>query len=142
MSEAAPSREEGARWLSRAVGLPVAVAVLIVVWFVPFGGLDLITRRTLALMFFTIVLWITRPWAPALTGMLFTILAWLLGLARQEVAFSGFSSSTPWFVWAALTVALAVKETRLDVRLAHTLLKRIPASSAGVLAARGTSRRR
>ena len=64
--------------MSRAAGLPVAVAVLTVVWFVPFGGLDLITRRTLALMFFTIVLWITRPWAPALTGMLFMILAWLL----------------------------------------------------------------
>ncbi len=118
----------------KIVGFPLAVVVFLAVWFVPLVGMDEITRHTLALMFFTIVLWITRPWMPALTGMLFMVLAWLFGLADREVALSGFSSSTPWFIWGALMLALAVRETKLDVRLAYTLLKKLPASSKGLIA--------
>ena len=53
----------------KRVGFPLALAVFATVWLVPLTGLDTLTRQTLALLFATIVLWITRPFMPAVTGM-------------------------------------------------------------------------
>ena len=120
--------------LMQKLGFPIALLIFIIMWFVPIPGMDEITRRTLGLMFFTVTLWVTRPVLPALSAMLFMVLAWGLKIAPFKDAFSGFTNTTTWFVWAALIIALAVKEQKLGLRLACFLATKIPASTKGMLA--------
>ena len=119
--------------MMKKLGFPIAILIFVLAWFVPFAGMDELTRRSLGLMLFTVTLWITRPIVPSLAAMLFMVLAWLLNIAPFKTAFSGFSQTTTWFIWAALIIALAVKETRLGLRLARFLATKTPASSKGLL---------
>jgi len=119
--------------LAAKLGFPIAIAIFAFMWFVPLEGMDELTRKTLGLMLFTVVLWITRPIFPALTALLFMIIAWGLELTIFKTAFSGFTNTTAWFVWGALVIAFAIKETRLDLRFARFLATKTPASTKGVL---------
>lgn len=118
----------------KIVGLIIAVAIFLIFWFFPVvSGMKIEQQRVLGLLLFTITLWVSRPWMPALTGMMFMILAWGLGLAKDSVALYGFSDSTPWFIWGGLLLALAVKETNLHLRIAYNLLGRVAPSTKAVM---------
>jgi len=115
-------------------GFISAVLVFLILWFVPIiPNMVQFQQRVLALMAFTIICWITRPWMPALTAMLFVILAWGLGIADENIALYGFSNTTPWFIWGGLLMALAVKETGLHLRLSYNLLAKAAPTTMGVM---------
>lgn len=125
---------KGPSGLKKIVSLLIAVALFLIIWYVPMLDLKELPRHVVALLAFTVTCWVLKPWAPPLTAMLFMLLAWLLGLAKDApAALWGFSQSTPWFIWGGLIMALAVKETKLHIRIAYSLLKIVPPSTAGVL---------
>jgi anion transporter len=119
----------------KIIGFVVAVGLFALLWLVPIiPNMPMDQQHVLALLAFTITCWITRPWMPALTGMMFIILAWGLGLADEKAALYGFSDSTPWFIWGGLLMALAVRTTNLHLRIAYSLLSKTSASTQGVIA--------
>jgi ferredoxin len=119
----------------KIIGFVVAVGLFILLWLVPIiPNMPMEQQHVLALLAFTITCWITRPWMPALTGMLFILLAWGLGLADEKAALYGFGDSTPWFIWGGLLMALAVRTTKLHLRIAYLLLSKTSASTQGVIA--------
>lgn len=120
--------------LKKIIGFAVSVILFLLLWFFPvIPNMPMGQQHVLALLAFTITCWITRPWMPALTGMLFIILAWGLGLADDKAALYGFGDSTPWFIWGGLLMALGVRTTGLHLRISYSLLAKASATTKGVI---------
>src|SRR5919108_469148 len=67
------------------------------IWLLPLG-LEPLAHRALAIVSLMLVYWMTEVLDHGLTALLGCLLFWLLHVAPPAVAFSGFSTATPWFV--------------------------------------------
>ena len=121
-------------------GLIVAVAALLVVLLLPTpAALPVAGHRTLAILAFAVVVWMTEALDYAVSGVVIAVLlAFLLGLAPDPanpkvllgtsralgIAFAGFSNTALVLVAAALFLAAAMTTTRLDKRIALSVLSR------------------
>jgi anion transporter len=109
--------------LSAALG-PIAG---ILIWLTPLG-LDPIAQKALAIVAFMIVYWITEPIDHAITAIIGCYLFWVLNVARFSLAFSGFVSTTPWFLLGALLMGQAASRAGLAKRLAYIVILKVGTS--------------
>jgi sodium-dependent dicarboxylate transporter 2/3/5 len=109
----------------KIIGILVALILYFVILNIQISGMNNEIRELLAILSAAIVLWITRPIPIYLTGILIPIIAWATGFVTFEVAFSGFSGTTFWFLFAALGLAGCIRESGVARRVALLLLSRI-----------------
>ena len=106
-------------------GILIAIVLYFVILNLQISGMNNEIRELLAILSAAIVLWITRPIPIYLTGILIPVIAWATGFASFEVAFSGFSGTTFWFLFAALGLAGCIRVSGVARRVALLLLSRI-----------------
>ncbi|MCJ7769383.1 MAG: anion permease, partial [Dehalococcoidales bacterium] len=113
-------------WKNR-VKLAGAIAGIII--FFIFRGLNIPgmgpeAQGLIALLLAAVIFWLTTPIPMYLTGLLIAVIPWALGLVPINIAFSGFSSNTFWFLFAALGIAGCINESGVARRIALWLISR------------------
>jgi anion transporter len=117
---------------STSVKLLLGPGVGLLVWCLPLDA-DPMAHKALAIMAFLVMYWITEPLDYGVTALLGCYLFWTLGGMKFSVAFSGFASSTPWFVLGMILLGQAAATTGLAERLGLSVIRRIGVSSGKVL---------
>ena len=128
-------------WARTNWGLVAAVVALLVVLLLPTpAALPIAGHRTLAILSFAVIIWMTEAVDYAVSAVLIAVLmAFLLGLSPDPanpkilmgtsralgLAFSGFSSTALALVASALFLAAAMSITGLDRRIALVILSRV-----------------
>lgn len=139
----------GRSWLRSNWGLLVAIAVLVAVLLLPTPqGLSVAGHRTLAVLAFSVIVWMTETLDYAVSGVVIAaLMAFLLGTAPSltnpailmgtsagvGLAFSGFANTALALVAAALFIAAAMTTTRLDRRIALFILSRVGTDTRNVV---------
>ncbi|OFV95798.1 MAG: hypothetical protein A3H28_01005 [Acidobacteria bacterium RIFCSPLOWO2_02_FULL_61_28] len=116
----------------RLVGAILAVVIPAILWFAPLG-MDPKAQQALALTAFMIISWMTEWIDHALAGFLGCYLFWALGVARFELAFSGFANDTPWFLMGAIFIGAMATKSGLARRIAYLVMSRAGKTYAGIL---------
>jgi anion transporter len=93
-------------------------ALGLLIWYLPLG-LDPVAHRAVAIVGFMLAYWMTELLDYGVTALLGCLLFWLLHVAPPAVAFSGFSTPTPWFLLGGLLIGQAVSQTGLARRLGY-----------------------
>jgi anion transporter len=114
------------------VGRALCVAVPLALWFAPID-VDARTRHVLAIAAFMILSWITEAMDYALAGFIGCYLYWALGVVPFGVAFSGFATDTPWFLFGAALFGAMATKTGLARRIAFVVMQRVGRTYARVL---------
>ena len=130
-------------------GLLVAFAALVVVLLLPTpAGLPVAGHRTLAILAFAVIVWMTEAVDYAVSAIIIAaLMAILLGLSPDPanpkvlmgtsralgVAFSGFANTALALVAAALFLAAAMTITGLDRRIALGILSRVGTETRGIV---------
>ncbi|WML50708.1 DASS family sodium-coupled anion symporter [Neobacillus sp. PS3-34] len=123
------------------------MALLIILLLPPQEGLPESGQRALAVLAFSIVIWVTEAVTyPVSAAFIIVLLTVLLGFSPQpdeggmigtktalEWALSGFSSGAVALVAGALFLSAAMQETGLDRRLALTVLTKVGTTVKGIL---------
>jgi sodium-dependent dicarboxylate transporter 2/3/5 len=133
----------------RWIWLIAAFAVLATGLLLPApDGLSEAGQRSLAVLAFAVILWITEAVSyPVSAALILSLVAIMLGgapnpddpnaiLGTQEalkMALSGFGNSAVALVAGALFLAAAMQETGLDKRIALLVLSRVGSSVRGIL---------
>lgn len=108
---------------SASLLMAAIVAAAVAIFFLPPpAGVPVNVMHTGGLLVLVMGLWATGLLPEALTALLFFVLAVLLEVAKPEVIFSGFASSTLWLVLGGLVIAEAVRMTGLGERIARVAL--------------------
>ena len=108
--------------------LPVAL------WFSPLQ-LEPKAQHAIAISLFMILAWATEVLDHGLTGLIGCYLFWALGVARFDVAFSGFANDTPWFLMGAILFGTMASKSGLARRLAYMITIRTGTSYSRLLLA-------
>jgi solute carrier family 13 (sodium-dependent dicarboxylate transporter), member 2/3/5 len=114
------------------VGQILSILVPVIIWFAPLQ-LEPQAKHCFAVVGFMIVAWITRAMDYALTGLIGCFLFWALGVVRFPVAFSGFASDTPWFLFGALLLGTVATRSAIARRLAYFIMLRFGVTYPRVL---------
>jgi len=124
-----PGEQSAVPVYRRLASLKFAICVLIPtgLWFAPLG-LAPQTQHGLAIVCFMVLAWITQVVEFAITGLFGCFLFWALGVVRFNVAFSGFASETPWFLFAALLLGRIAGKSGLARRLTYSVMMRVGAT--------------
>jgi anion transporter len=125
---AAPVAEDRFAWLKQAVVVIVPVAL----WFAPLG-LAPLAQQGLAITVFMVLGWIVEVTDYAIVGLIGCFLFWALGVAKIEVAFSGFADATTWFIFAAVLFGTLATNTGIAARLANAVMRRVKPTYSGLL---------
>jgi solute carrier family 13 (sodium-dependent dicarboxylate transporter), member 2/3/5 len=115
------SRPEWARHLA---GLAICVAVPLLFWLSPLP-IDAAAKHALAITLFMVLAWISEPIDHAVTGLIGCFLFWALGIARFDIAFSGFANDTTWFLFGATLMGVMASKSGLAKRLAYAIMRRV-----------------
>lgn len=137
------------KWPIKSISLVVAVLALIGILLLPTPeGLSAAGHRTLAVLAFAVVLWVTEAVSYPVSAALITVLTTLLlgfGPSLDDptklmgtkdaltMALSGFSNSAVILVAAALFLAAAMQTTKLDRRIALTILSKVGSGTKSIL---------
>src|SRR6266581_7593824 len=113
-------------------GRVLCVMVPLTVWFVPLN-IDAPARHGLAISSFMILAWITEAMEYALAGLIGCYLYWALRVAPFNVAFSGFATDTPWFLFGAILFGTMVTKSGLARRVAFLVTQRVGNTYSGIL---------
>jgi anion transporter len=119
-----PLVEHGLRGTARTIAWIAMTALPVIIWFAPLG-IEPHAQHAFALMAFVLIGWITHLLDPAITGLVGIYLAWALGVVPFNVAFSGFSNNTPWFLYGALLFGGMAAKSGLARRLAFSVMHRL-----------------
>src|SRR5207245_11149920 len=84
-------------------------------------------------MSFMIVAWITEAMEFALAGLIGCYLLWALGVVGFDVAFRGFATDTPWFLFGAILFGTMATKTGLARRMAFLVLERVGSTCQRIL---------
>src|SRR5579864_3093519 len=114
--------------------LAPTVAVPAALWFLPFH-LDSKAQHAIAIAVFMILAWATELMDHGLTGLVGCYLFWALGIARFDLAFSGFADDTPWFLMGAILFGTMASKSGLAKRLAYLITIGIGTSYSRLLLA-------
>lgn len=115
-----------------AIGRVLSVGVPVALWFSPLG-LEPRAHHALAVSSFLIVSWITHALDHALAGLIGCYLYWALGIASFGGAFSGFSNSTPWFLFGAILFGSMATKSGLARRLAYLVMRSVGSTYSRLL---------
>jgi solute carrier family 13 (sodium-dependent dicarboxylate transporter), member 2/3/5 len=110
------------------------LAVPVILWFCPLH-LEPKAQRAIAIALFMILAWATELMDHGLTGLIGCYLFWALGVAKFDVAFSGFADDTPWFLMGAILFGTMASKSGLAKRLAYLVTIRIGTSYSRLLLA-------
>ncbi|HEX79486.1 MAG TPA: hypothetical protein G4O19_04950 [Dehalococcoidia bacterium] len=115
--------------LNNRQGVKIAGAIAGICVFFVFKALNIpgITPEAqglIAVLLAAVIFWLTSPIPMYLTGLLVSVIPWALGLVSFGTAFSGFSSNTFWFLFAALGIAGCINESGIARRIALWLVSR------------------
>lgn len=106
------------------LGIPIAVVILIVGWFLPpMEGLSHEGIAGLAVMFAAVAMLLCETLPMAVTGLLALVVASLLGIAPIGQVFSGFGTSTVIFAITVFSLTAIVVKSDLAIRLAGFLVR-------------------
>src|SRR3954468_18371487 len=114
------------------IGRAVCLFVPLILWFAPLP-IDARAKHTLAIASFMILAWITEAVEYALAGFIGCWLFWALGIVPFGVAFSGFATDTPWFLFGAALFGAMATKTGLARRIAFVVMQRVGKTYARVL---------
>jgi len=105
-------------------GRVLCVLVPLAVWFAPLQ-LEPRAKHALAITLGVVIAWITQAFDHALAGLMGCYLYWALGVVKFEVAFYGFSNSTPWFLFGALLFGVMATKSGIARRLAYLVMRSV-----------------
>ncbi|MGH9425282.1 MAG: SLC13 family permease, partial [Terriglobia bacterium] len=114
------------------LGQVLSVLVPALLWLAPIN-LEPRAKHALAIASFMIIAWMTEAFEHALAGLVGCYLLWTLDVAKFETAFGGFASPSPWFIFGALLLGMAVTKSGLGKRLAYLVLARTGTSYSRIL---------
>ena len=114
------------------IGRAICAVVPLVLWFAPFG-IDARTQHALAIAAFMILAWMTEALEYALAGFIGCWLFWALGIVPFSVAFFGFATDTPWFLFGAGLFGAMATKTGLARRIAFVVMQRVGKTYSGIL---------
>jgi anion transporter len=114
------------------VGGFLAVAIPVALWFAPLG-LDPKIQHALAITVFMILSWVTEAIDASLTGVIGCFLFWALQVVPFNVAFGGFATDTPWFLWGAILFGTMATKSGLARRIAFLVMRQLGNNYAGIL---------
>src|SRR5207244_12207490 len=98
-------------------GRALSIAIPIAIWFAPLA-IEPRAKHALAITLGVVIAWITQSFDLAIVGLIGCYLYWALGVVKFEVAFYGFSNSTPWFLFGALLFGVMVSKSGVARRFA------------------------
>jgi len=133
-SQAAPAAalEQNATPLRVQIGRVLCVAVPLALWFAPLA-IEPRLKHVLAISSFMILAWITEAIEYALAGLIGCYLYWALGVVPFAVAFSGFATDTPWFLFGAALFGAMATKTGLAKRIAFAVMRRVGQTYSRIL---------
>jgi anion transporter len=102
------------------------------VWFAPLE-IEAQTKHGLAIAAFMILAWMTEAIDFALAGFIGCYLYWALGVVPFAVAFSGFATDTPWFLFGAALFGAMATKTGLARRIAFLVMQRVGRTYSRIL---------
>lgn len=136
-------------WVRDNWGLLGALVVMIVILLLPTpAALPVAGHRTLAILAFAVIVWMTEAVDYAVSAVIIAaLMAFLIGLSPDVanpkvlvgtnralgMAFAGFANTALALVAAALFLAAAMSITRLDRRIALSILARIGTDTRAVV---------
>lgn len=119
---------------SRSIAIGAAIAAGLIVRIIPSEGLSPIAHSILAVLAFTVVLWVTQAVSNGIASVLMVALLILAGV-RPPVALSGYGSPPFWVLLTVLFYGFAMKKTGLAERVSYYILSLFPATWSGILSA-------
>jgi sodium-dependent dicarboxylate transporter 2/3/5 len=114
------------------IGRALSLLVPLILWFAPLE-IDPRTKHVLAIASFMILAWITEAVDYALAGFIGCYLFWALGVVPFSVAFSGFATDTPWFLFGAALFGAMATKTGLARRIAFVVMQRVGKTYSRIL---------
>jgi solute carrier family 13 (sodium-dependent dicarboxylate transporter), member 2/3/5 len=115
----APAVDRRTAWLLAALA-----AGAIGFWLLPLG-LAPEAHKALAIGLFMIAAWMTQVLDHGIAGILGCFFFWMFGVARFELAFSGFADSSAWFLFGAVCFGMMAGKSGLARRLAFGVLRAV-----------------
>lgn len=116
----------------RSAGLLICVIVPLLFWLLPLP-IDAAVKHALAITLFMVLAWITEVIDHAIAGLIGCFLFWALGVARPDVAFSGFASGTTWFLFGATLMGAMASKSGLARRIAYEVMLRVGTTYSRIL---------
>lgn len=104
--------------------LLLCAVVPILFWFAPLP-IDAAAQHAIAITLFLVLAWITEAMDHAIAGLIGCFLFWALGIARPDVAFSGFANGTTWFLFGATLMGAMASKSGLAKRIAYQVMRRV-----------------
>src|SRR5207249_5126880 len=108
------------------------ILVPLAVWFSPFA-MEATTKHGLAITSFMLLAWITEAMDYALAGLIGCYLYWALKVVPFNVAFGGFATDTPWFLFGAILFGTMATKSGLARRVAFLVAQRVGNTYSGIL---------
>src|SRR6058998_1801535 len=115
-----------------SVGKVLCVVVPPIIWFTPLQ-IEPVARHALAITSFMLLAWITEAIDYALAGLIGCYLFWALNVVAFNVAFCGFATDTPWFLFGATLFGVMATKSGLARRLAFLIMQEVGGTYAGIL---------
>lgn len=112
--------------------LAIAAVAIVIALTVPFG-LTPVQAQTLGIVLVTLSLWGTSVLPGYLASLIFFTFILVLGIARPEVAFSGFASAAMWLIVAGFVIGAAIRLSGLGARIAAWIGPHLSSSYALLL---------
>jgi anion transporter len=117
------------------IGLTLAVAVGAAILLLPTPhGLSPLAHRVLAIVAFTVMLWVFQVMNYGITAILMMALM-ILARVKPSLALSGYSSPQFWILLVVLFYGFAMQKTGLAQRLSFYILSLFPGTYTGILSA-------
>ncbi len=114
------------------IGRVLCVVIPIIVWFAPLN-MAAPAKHALAISSFMIIAWATEAIDFALAGLIGCYLFWALRVVPFEVAFRGFATDTPWFLFGAILFGTMAQKSGLARRIAFLVMQRVGSTYSRIL---------
>ena len=114
------------------IGRVLCIAIPLIVWFAPLE-MTAAAKHALAITSFMLIAWITEAMEFALAGLIGCYLYWAFAVVPFNVAFSGFATDTPWFLFGAILFGTMATKTGLARRVALLVMQRVGSTYSRIL---------
>ena len=114
------------------IGRVLCVVIPIILWFAPLN-MTTPAKHALAITSFMIIAWVTEAIEFAVAGLIGCYLYWALGVVPFDVAFRGFATDTPWFLFGAILFGTMATKTGLARRIAFLVMQRVGSTYSRIL---------
>jgi solute carrier family 13 (sodium-dependent dicarboxylate transporter), member 2/3/5 len=109
-------------------GIPLAIIVALIVWFIPMSGLSASGHAAISLLFFAIIMWATETVHLAITSLIILVIQPIIGVASFNSAVIEFANPIIFLMLGGFIIAEAIRKSGLAQRLTYTLLNRLGTS--------------